>query len=118
MRGPSRTAEEYEAVKGHVTSGYHMALQFENTHRIAEFILYAHENWDGNSYPRGLKGQEIPLESRIIRLVNNYCNWTVSNAKKANVSRETAAQRLRDRAGVMFDPDMVDNFFAFLDKNP
>lgn len=118
MRGPSRTPEEYEAVKGHVVSGYHMALQFENTHRVAEVILYAHENWDGNSYPKGLKGQEIPLESRIIRLVNNYCNWTVPNAKRANVSREVADQRLRDRAGVMFDPDMVDSFLAFLDKSP
>lgn len=118
MRGPSRTPEEYEAVKLHVVNGYNMALQFENTHKIAEYILYAHENWDGNSYPKGLKGQEIPLESRIIRLVNNYCNWTVSNAKKANVSRETADQRLRERAGVMFDPDMVEGFLAFLDKNP
>lgn len=118
LRGPSRTPEEYEAVKGHVTNGYNMALQFENTHKIAEFVLFAHENWDGNSYPRGLKGQEIPLESRIIRLVNNYCNWVVPNAKKANVNRETAAQRLRDRAGVMFDPDMVDGFLAFLDKSP
>lgn len=116
LRGPSRTPEEYERVKGHVTNGYDMALQFENTHKIAEFILYAHENWDGNSYPKGLKGEEIPPESRIIRLVNNYCNWVVPNAKKANVSRETALQRLRDRTGVMFDPDMVEGFIAFLDK--
>lgn len=116
MKGPSRTPKEYEAVKAHVVNGYHMALQFENTHNIAEFILFAHENWNGDSYPRGLKGQEIPLESRIIRLVNNYCNWVVPNAKKVNVSREAAEQRLHDRAGTMFDPDVVDWFLSFLDK--
>ena len=63
-----------------------------------------------------MKGQEIPLESRIIRLVNNYCNWVVPNAKKVNVSREAAEQRLHDRAGTMFDPDVVDWFLSFLDK--
>lgn len=115
MRGPSRTPEDHMAIQAHVTNGYNIALQFENTHKIAEFILCSHENWDGNSYPRGLKGQEIPLESRIIRMIDNYCNWTVPNAKKANVDRETAAQRLRDRAGVMFDPDMVEWFITYID---
>lgn len=116
MRGPSKTPEEYAAIKEHVTNGYNMALQFENTYKIAEFILCAHENWDGNSYPRGLKGQEIPLESRIIRMVNNYCNWVVPNAKMANISKEEAVQRLRDRAGEMFDPNMVEWFISFLNS--
>ena len=118
MRGQSRTPEEYEAIKKHVLNGYNMALQFENTHMIAEFILAAHENWDGNSYPKGLKGREIPPESQIIRMVNNYCNWVVPNAKKANISRDAAVQRLQGYAGVMFDPDMVERFVAFLDKTP
>lgn len=116
LKGPSRTPEENMAIQAHVTNGYNILLQFENTHDIAEFILCAHENWDGNSYPRGLKGQAIPLESRIIRMINNYCNWTVPNAKKVNVDKETAVQRLRDRAGVMFDPDMVEWFIDYLDK--
>lgn len=116
MRGRSRTPEEYEMVKKHVFNGYNMALQFENTHMIADFILSAHENWDGNSYPRGLKGQEIPLESQIIRIVNNFCNWAIPNAKKANISREEAVQKLQGYAGSMFDPDMVEKFVAFLDK--
>lgn len=118
MRGKTRTPEEYEAIKQHVTNGYNMALQFENTHMIAEYILAAHENWDGNSYPRELKGTEIPLESRIIRMVNNYCNWVVPNAKKANIAKEAAVQRLRGQAGTMFEPEMVERFIAFLDKNP
>ena len=118
MRGRSRTPEEYEAVKKHVNNGYNMALQFENTHMIAEYILAAHENWDGNSYPKGLKGREIPLESQIIRMVNNYCNWVIPNAKKANISKEAAIQKLQGYAGSMFDPHMVEKFVAFLDKNP
>jgi len=118
MRGRSRTPEEYEAVKKHVNNGYNMALQFENTHMIAKFILAAHENWDGNSYPKGLKGMEIPLESQIIRIVNNYCNWAIPNAKKSNISKEAAIQKLQGYAGAMFDPDMVESFVAFLDKVP
>ena len=116
MKGPSRTPEENMAIQAHVTNGYNILLQFENTHDIAEFILYAHENWDGNSYPKGLKGQTIPLESRIIRMINNYCNWTVRNTKKVNVDKETAVRKLRDRAGVMFDPDMVEWFISYLDE--
>lgn len=116
MRGRTRTSEEFETIKQHVTNGYNMALQFENTHMIAEYILAAHENWDGNSYPRGLKGTEIPLESRIIRMVNNYCNWVVPNAKKANIGEAAAVQKLRAQAGLMFDPEMVERFIDFQGK--
>lgn len=117
MRGRSRTPEEYEAVKRHVSNGYQMALQFENTHMVAEVILAAHENWDGNSYPKGLKGREIPLESQIIRIVNNYCNWVVPNAKRANITKDAAIQKLRGYEGTMFAPDMTESFIGFLDKD-
>ena len=118
MRGRSRTPEESVAINKHVSNGYNMALQFEKTHMIAEFILAAHENWDGNSYPRGLKGQEIPIESQIIRMVNNYCNWVIPNVKKTNIDKAAAIQKLQGCADTMFDPNIVESFVAFLDKTP
>ncbi len=116
MKGKTRTPEEDRLIRAHVTNGYNIALQFENTYKVAEFILCSHENWDGNSYPRGLRGQAIPLESRIVRMVDNYCNWVVPNAKKIAVGKERAYERLKEHAGEMFDPDMVEWFIDYLEK--
>lgn len=116
IKGQSKTEEEVKAIKEHVIRGYNMALKFESTYQIAEFILCAHENWDGNGYPRARKGQEIPLESRMIRIIDRYCYWVTPKPNGTNLSYEETIRKLRAEAGLMFDPDMVEWFISFLEK--
>jgi len=116
IRGQSITEEEQQIIRNHVVRGYQMALQFENTHKVADIILNAHENWDGNGYPNGIKGQAIPLEARMMRVIDNYCYWVTPKLKGTVLSHEAAVKRLRDQAGLMYDPDMVEWFISYLDK--
>jgi diguanylate cyclase (GGDEF)-like protein/PAS domain S-box-containing protein len=60
------TPEEYEEVKRHPEIGYQILRSVDEYRLMAEFVLSHHERWDGKGYPRGLKGEEIPLEGRII----------------------------------------------------
>jgi len=55
------TEEEWEIVRKHTETGYRIALSTEEFAHVAEDILSHHERWDGSGYPRGLKGEEIPL---------------------------------------------------------
>lgn len=117
IKGFSATAEEMSNRREHVVKGYQIALQFEQTRHVADFILCSHENWDGNGYPRKLKGQKIPLEIRIIRVVDNYVYWTTYLVKGTNLTKEQAIARLRGQAGKMYDPDVVEWFISFLGDN-
>ena len=116
IRGQSRTEEERKILENHVKRGYEMARQFEEIYQIADIILCCHENWAGNSYPRNLKGYQIPLEARIIRIVDNYCYWTVPTPFGSNFSKEEARRRLISQSGIMYDPDLVSKFIKFIDK--
>ena len=60
------TAEEWEIIKEHPEKGYNIALATEDFASVARVILHHHERWDGQGYPEGLKGDDIPLLSRII----------------------------------------------------
>lgn len=116
IRGQSRTPEEQQMLQGHVTRGYDMARQFDELYQIADIILSCHENWTGNSYPRKLCGKQIPLEARIIRLVNNYCYWVVPTAFGTSLSKDAARERLVRYSGDMYDPELVEKFIPFADK--
>lgn len=117
IKGQSITEQELAQLRKHVEKGYVMALQFENTHNIAEYILYSHENWDGHGYPKGIRGQAIPLETRIIRLVDNYIYWVTPKLVGTTITREEAVKRLKEQAGSMYDPDLVEWFIEYIDKN-
>lgn len=116
IRGQSRSPEEQQMMREHVTRGYDMARQFEHLYQIADIILCCHENWAGNSYPRRLKGNQIPLEARIIRIINNYCYWVVPTAYGTSLSKDAAKERLIKHSGDMYDPGLVEKFIRFADK--
>lgn len=117
IKGQSITEQEMAQLRQHVEKGYVMALQFEKTHHIAEYILYSHENWDGHGYPKGISGQTIPLEARMIRLVDNYIYWTTPKTVGTTIPKAEARQRIRERAGSIYDPDMVEWFMEYIKKN-
>ncbi len=110
---------EFETMKRHTVFG-HEALRIteeklgEGTFlRVAREIAYCHqEKWDGSGYPRGLKGEEIPLSGRLMALADVYDALISKRAYKQPWPHEKAVEEIRRCSGEHFDPEVVD---AFLD---
>lgn len=106
LRGNNLSAAEIEIKKQHPVVGYRILNLFDDTLDLAEAVYSHHENWDGSGYPKGLKGEEIPIMARIIsvaevydELTNEYGNLHFDNA--------TALQKIQSLAGKRFDPAIV-----------
>ncbi|MCF8018907.1 MAG: diguanylate cyclase [Vallitaleaceae bacterium] len=108
------TEQEYEEVKKHSESGYLILKSVDAYSSLAEDILSHHERWDGQGYPRGLKGTEIPLIARIISVTDAYEAMVSQRLYKATFSHKEARAELSKYAGTQFDPEIVT---VFLDNN-
>jgi len=71
---------------------------------IADYILCHHERWDGKGYPQGLKGEEIPLLSRILAVVDAYDAMTQERVYRRAMTKEEAMAEILENAGTQFDP--------------
>lgn len=101
------TEAEYEEIKKHPEISYHILKSADVYTRLAEYVLFHHERWDGKGYPRGLSGKEIPLVSRIITVADAYEAMTAIRAYKNAFSHEQAIEELKRCAGTQFDPEVV-----------
>ena len=101
---------EWTEMKKHTEIGYRIAKKTPELAIIAEEILSHHERWDGKGYPQGLKGPEIPLESRIIAVVDAFDAMTNDRVYRKAISIEDAIKELINNAGTQFDPFIVDVF--------
>jgi len=110
------TAEELVVMRTHVTRGAEMVervlgsvnmRQGAQGTMLCNIVLGHHESWDGSGYPAGKRGVEIPLEARIVSVADVYDALTSERPYKAAWSADEAYRYLRERAGVLFDPDCV-----------
>ena len=106
------TEEEWEIMKKHPETGYRITRAIEEFALVAEDILAHHENWDGSGYPRGLRGEQIPLLARITAIVNAYEIMTSGRPYRRRLSPAEAAAELERNAGTQFDPDLVPIFLT------
>jgi len=81
---------------------------------IADYILKHHEHWNGQGYPMGLSGEDIPLECRILAIVDAYDTMTSERPYKGPMSHEDALAELNRCAGTQFDPYLVHAFIPIL----
>lgn len=109
--------EEWKEIRRHPETGARIVASFQDLAALAPWILAHHERWDGAGYPLGLKGEEIPLESRMLALVHAYDAMTSPRPWRPARSPEEARAELRRCAGTQFDPRMVELFLALPDDS-
>ncbi len=106
--------EEFEKVKMHVQYSVKILEDIKQLYEITEIIKYHHEHYDGNGYPYGLKGEEIPLGSRIIAIADAYDSMVSNRAYRNSLPPEQAIEILQQGAGKQFDPNLVQIFISIL----
>jgi HD-GYP domain-containing protein (c-di-GMP phosphodiesterase class II) len=107
---------EKEEMKRHCEIGYHIALSTPHLVPVADWILKHHESWDGQGYPHGLKGPEIPLEARILALAKAYIAMRQDRPHSKGFSYQKAVEEIKKGSGLQFDPDLVSKFLAIAPK--
>ncbi len=110
----SLTESEYEDVKRHPVAGAAILKSVENAERIAEAVKYHHEWWNGEGYPEGLSGDDIPRLARILAVADAFDSMTAGRPYRKPLSEHEIMAELRDGSGTQFDPILVDRFAAAL----
>ena len=114
FRPTKLTAAEMRVMRRHSEVGYRIAVASPDFHHIADWILKHHEWWNGGGYPLGLKGEEIPLECRILLIADAYVAMTHDRPYRKAMSAEAALAEIAAGRGMMFDPVLVDKFIAMM----
>ena len=92
----------------HSAVGYRILNLFDDTLDLAEYVYGHHEKWDGSGYPRGLKGEQIPLLSRIISVAEAYDRVLNRGELPFNDRKAAALNVIKSGAGTQFDPQIVE----------
>lgn len=114
-KGREFTDQEEIDYRQHPVVGYRILNIFDSTAGLAEGVYCHHEHWDGTGYPRGLKGDEIPLIARIIAVAG--CYEVILNGRDGPVTHEEALERIRGAAGTILDPALVEVFIKVMTEN-
>ena len=113
-KGPL-TSEEWLEMQRHSEIGHRIALSAPELAPVAEWILKHHEHWDGSGYPLGLKGEEIPMECRILAIADAYDAMVSDRPYKQAVSHDKAIAELKRCSGTQFDPKLLMVFIDVLE---
>jgi HD-GYP domain-containing protein (c-di-GMP phosphodiesterase class II) len=104
------TDQEYDLMKKHPEYGWAVLRHVPGMERASLMILHHHESYDGKGYPAGLKGEEIPIGSRIVSVIDAFDAMVSSRPYREGLPFEEAERRLLHARGTQFDPDVVDRF--------
>jgi len=110
------TIDEFTEIKRHSEIGHRIAQTATHLMLISDWILKHHEWWDGTGYPVGLKGNEIPLECRILSIADAFDAMISERPYRQAISPEMAIAELRRCAGTQFDPHLVAVFTQVLEN--
>jgi putative nucleotidyltransferase with HDIG domain len=119
LRKPAALDEEEQShMRMHPAVGGEMLGHFSLFREVARYVRGHHEQWDGSGYPDGLRGEAIPLESRIISVVDSFDAMTTTRPYRSALAQSEAVRRLRDGAGKQWDPKVVTAFLEWLERQP
>jgi HD-GYP domain-containing protein (c-di-GMP phosphodiesterase class II) len=110
----SLTEDEWTVMRKHPQLAYDMLFAIEYLRPALDIPYCHHEKWDGSGYPRGLKGEEIPLAARLFAVVDVWDALTSDRPYRAAWNREQVLAHIREQSGKHFDPKVVDVFFKVM----
>jgi diguanylate cyclase (GGDEF)-like protein len=108
--------EEWEFIRGHTVVGERIISAAPSLAQVSRIVRSSHERYNGSGYPDGLKGEEIPLPSRIIAVCDAYDAMIGPRPYRLGMSRKNADAELRRCAGAQFDPVVIDFFLSVVDE--
>jgi PAS domain S-box-containing protein/putative nucleotidyltransferase with HDIG domain len=109
------TEDEWAVMKAHPEIAFRMLSRIEYLRPALDIPYCHHEKWDGTGYPRGLKGEEIPLAARIFAVVDVYDALTSDRPYRKAWTHEKAVEYVREQSGRHFDPQVVEAFLRILE---
>lgn len=104
------TDQEWSEMKRHSELGYHLLKGIRDLEDVAEIVYSHHERWDGAGYPRGLRGEEIPLGARIFSVIDAYVAMTSNRPYRKAQPHSKAMQEILRNTGTQFDPEVARAF--------
>ena len=107
--------EEWELMRQHPQLAYDMLIPIEYLRPALDIPYCHHEKWDGTGYPRGLKGDQIPLAARIFAVVDVWDALTSDRPYRSALQKEEVFQYLKDQSGKHFDPQAIELFFKVIE---
>lgn len=108
LKKPSQLSPaEYEIMKKHPDKGVAILGAIDELREITDGVGFHHENWAGDGYPRGLRGEEIPLQARIVAVADAFDAMTTNRPYQMAMTYDAAINRLMELAGKRFDPAIV-----------
>ncbi len=117
LNKPERlTDEEYAVMKSHVEKGAEILKSFTLVNHVEEGALYHHERYDGKGYMHGLKGEEIPLNARIIGIADAFDAMTANRVYRKKLDKDYVLGEIRRGSGTQFDPKLVDIMLGLIDR--
>jgi putative nucleotidyltransferase with HDIG domain len=118
LKSEKLTGEELEVMKQHPVHAYELLSRIAYLRPALDIPYCHHERWDGQGYPRGLKGEAIPLAARLFAVVDVWDAIRSRRPYRESWSDERALEHLRSLAGTHLDPHAVDLFMRVMDFKP
>ncbi|RNC29839.1 MAG: 3'3'-cGAMP-specific phosphodiesterase 2 [Candidatus Dichloromethanomonas elyunquensis] len=109
-------APEWEILKQHPQWGADIIRPMQSLKGTVEIILHHHENYDGSGYPKGFKGEDIPLGARILRIIDSYDAMTSDRPYKRGMTEAQAIEELSRLSGQHYDPFLLEKFIQILSE--
>lgn len=111
------TEEEYDEIKRHPESGYHILKSVDEYSSLAQCVLEHHERFDGKGYPKGIKGSQISLIARIISVADAFEAMIAQRPYRKSLTEEMAIEEIKKNSNTQFDPEVVTAFLKIFDKS-
>ena len=117
LRKPAKlTGEEYRLLREHPIKGARIVQSFESLKPVVPIILYSREKYDGTGYPKGLKGEKIPIGARILSVITAFEAIVMGRPYRDRSSLKEALAEIVKNSGTQFDPKVVEVFMRVVQK--